>query len=266
MSADDDAHRDVEEDRSRDRTGITRPGSMLSFAASAYIFVVVVSGTTIPTPLYPAFQAEFGFGATQTTVLFATYAFGVLASLVACGRFSDALGRKPMLLAGIMLSLLSTAAFLLAGSLPLLYIGRVLSGLAAGIFVATGTVSVMENAPPGAARLAGSVATAANIGGAGLGMLLAGLAAQFLVAPLFTPFLIHAVLTILAGLALIPVRERVRPRPGALRLRLPRIPPESRHVFFAAAPGAITGYAVLGLFSPSRRTSWRRSSASPRQP
>ncbi|WGP08053.1 MFS transporter [Bacillus subtilis] len=133
--------------------------------------------------------------------------------------------------------------------MPFLYIGRMLSGLAAEIYVATGTVSVMENAPSGDSRLAGSVATAANIGGAGSGILLAGFAAQYFTAALFTPFLVHAVLTVIASIALIPVRERVSAHPASLRLRLPSIPPESRSVFVAAAPGAITGYAVLGLFS-----------------
>lgn len=220
-----------------------------SFAASAYIFVVVVLGTTIPTPLYPLYQQEFGFDATQTTVLFATYAIGVLASLVLFGRLSDALGRKPMLFAGIVLSLLSSVAFLISASLGFLYVGRVLSGVAAGIFIATGTVSVMENAPSGSRRIASAVATAANIGGAGLGLLMSGFVAQYLGSPLLTPFLIHSLLTLIAGIALIRVREGVVGRLKNIRLQLPPIPHESRRLFWAAAPGATTGYAVLGLFS-----------------
>lgn len=34
-------------------------------------------GTTMPTPLYPLYQRELGFGGLMVTVVFATYAVGV---------------------------------------------------------------------------------------------------------------------------------------------------------------------------------------------
>ncbi|MGO2862609.1 MAG: MFS transporter [Brevibacterium sp.] len=225
------------------------PGTGLSLAASAYVFAVVMMGTTLPTPLYPQYEVEFGFGNTQTTVLFAIYAGGVIASLVLFGRFSEALGRRPMLAAGVILSIASAVLFMVGTNMGLLYTGRILSGLAAGIFTATGTVSVMENAPPGRNRLAASVATAANMGGLGLGILMSGLVAHFLPGPLFTPFLFNAIMLVIAGLALLIVRDRVRPNPGLLRLQLPGVPPTSRRIFLAAAPGAITGFTVCGLYS-----------------
>ena len=39
----------------------------------------------------------------MSTVIFAMYAFGVLAALLAFGRWSDTLGRRPLLLAGLAL-------------------------------------------------------------------------------------------------------------------------------------------------------------------
>lgn len=226
-----------------------RPATGLSLAASTYIFAVVMMGTTLPTPLYPLYQVEFGFGNTQTTVLFAIYAAGVIGALVLFGRFSEALGRRPLLAVGVILSIVSTVLFMIGTNLGLLYTGRVLSGLAAGIFTATGTVAVVENAPEGRRRLGTSLATAANMGGLGLGILLSGLVARFLAGPLFTPYLINAIMLVIAGFGLFLVRERIHPNPAALRLQLPGIPPESKKVFFAAAPGAITGFTACGLYS-----------------
>jgi MFS family permease len=64
------------------------------------------------------------------TVIFATYAAGVLIALLAFGALSDRIGRRPVLAAGLGLAVVSTAVFLRAGDLVLLFVGRLLSGLA----------------------------------------------------------------------------------------------------------------------------------------
>jgi hypothetical protein len=76
-------------------------------------------------------------------------------------------------------SALSAVVFLLAQGLTLLFIGRVLSGLAAGTFTGTATAMLVDLAGEDKGQRAAQVATAANMGGLGLGSLLAGLLAQF---------------------------------------------------------------------------------------
>ena len=85
-----------------------------SLTAAAYIFAVVMMGTTMPTPLYPTLSAAFGFGSAATTVLFAVYAVGVVAGLVLFGNLSEKTGRRPVLFLAVALSLVSTGLFLLA--------------------------------------------------------------------------------------------------------------------------------------------------------
>ena len=79
------------------------PATGRSLAAAAYVFAVVMMGTTMPTPLYPEMSAAFGFGDAATTVLFAIYAIGVVAGLVIFGRLSDTLGRRPVLGVAVVL-------------------------------------------------------------------------------------------------------------------------------------------------------------------
>jgi MFS family permease len=247
------------------------PATGRSLAAAAYIFAVVMMGTTMPTPLYPTMSAAFGFGTAATTVLFAVYAVGVVAGLVLFGHLSEKLGRRPVLFAALVLSVVSAVLFLLAGiptsgegttasggtvtGLVLMYCGRVLSGLAAGIFTATGTVTVMENAPHGRATLAAAVATAANIGGLGLGILVAGCTAQLVSTPLTTPFIVHAVMLAVAAALLPGVRDAVVREPrGQGRGRFPRpqvpgIPTPVRGLFTAAVPAVVAGYTVCGVYS-----------------
>ncbi|WP_198587347.1 MFS transporter [Brevibacterium epidermidis] len=218
-------------------------------AASVYVFTVVMMGTTLPTPLYPLFEQRLGFGTAFTTQLFAIYAVGVIGALIVFGRLSDGLGRRPLLSLGVIFSIASAVLFLIGSHIGLLLTGRVLSGLAAGIFTSTATVTVLENAPAGRERLAGSLATAANMGGLGLGILTSGLLARFAPAPLVTPFLVNAIMLVIAGVALLLVRDRTRGGATAVRLQLPRIPASAKRMFAAASPGAITGFAVCGLYS-----------------
>ena len=151
------------------------PRTRYSMALLAYAFAAVMVGTTLPTPMYALFADELHFHVLTTTVIYATYAGGVLFALLAFGRWSDVLGRRPLLLAGIASAVVSAAVFVLADSVPELLVGRVLSGLSAGIFTGTATAAVIEAAPQAWRTRAAAVATVANIGGLGIGPLLAGI-------------------------------------------------------------------------------------------
>src|SRR2546428_4966125 len=139
------------------------------FAAAAYAFAVTMLGTALPTPLYAIYRSEFGFSELMVTVVFATYAAGVIAALLLAGHLSDEIGRRRALLPGLAFSALSAVVFLLADGLGLLIAGRVLSGLSAGIFTGTATATLLDLAPPEQRGRATLVATVANIGGLGLG-------------------------------------------------------------------------------------------------
>ena len=102
--------------------------------------------------------------------------------------------------------------------MPVLLGARLLSGLSAGIFAGAATAAVIEAAPERLRSRAPAVATAANTGGLGLGPLLAGLAVQYLPAPLHLSFAVHAVAVVgCAVLVLRPRRRRsdVAEHPGA---------------------------------------------------
>lgn len=213
-------------------------------------FAITMLGTTLPTPLYPLYSAQFGFGELVTTVVFAIYAIGVTVGLLLFGHWSDQVGRRPMLLAGLVLSGLSAAAYLLPGSLAWLFLGRVLSGLSAGIFTGTATATIVDLAPEHGRARAGLVAAAANMGGLGLGPLLSGGVSQYAPWPLRLCFVIDLVLVAVGFGCVLASREPVE---RAARLRLgPRrmgIPVEIRAVFTRAAIAGFAGFAVLGLFT-----------------
>jgi MFS family permease len=208
-------------------------------------------GTTLPTPLYPIYQREFGFAPLLVTVIFATYAFGVVAGLLLFGHLSDRIGRKRILLSGLMLSALSAAAFLNAHGLAAILLARVLSGFSAGIFTGTATATLVELAGEGRRTLATSLAVAANIGGLGTGTLLSGVLAQYGPSPLRLPFAVDLALLVpaFAGVAFAPETVKRTGERFHLSVQRLRIPPEIRGIFMRAAVAGMCGFAVSGVFS-----------------
>jgi MFS family permease len=226
----------------------TKRRTGLAFGLLAYAFAAMMVGTTLPTPMYALYGQQMHFAVLTTTVIYATYAGGVLLALLAFGRWSDAIGRRPVLLAGVVFALASAAVFLVADSVSLLLVGRVLSGLSAGIFTGTATAAVIEAAPEKWRTRAASVATVANIGGLGIGPLLAGLLVQYAPAPLQLSFIVHIVLAALAGIAVLTVPETSQ-RTGHIGVQRLSVPVEVRAVFVVASLAAFAGFAVTGLFA-----------------
>src|SRR3954451_10105885 len=205
-------------------------------------------GTTLPTPMYALYGQQMHFAVLTTTVIYATYAGGVLFALLVFGRWSDAIGRRPVLLAGVVAALSSAGVFLVADSVSLLLVGRVLSGFSAGIFPGTAPAAVIEAAPEKWRTRAAAVATVANMGGLGIGPLLAGLLVEYAPAPLHLSFIVHIVLALLAGAAVLIVPETSQ-RTGSIGAQGLSVPPEVRAVFAIASSAGFAGFAVTGLFA-----------------
>ena len=224
-----------------------RTGTWLVAAA----FLVTMIGTTMPTPLYPLYERELGFGGLMVTVVFATYAVGVLAALLLVGRLSDQVGRKAVLLPGIGVAAASSLVFLIPDSLPALFAGRLLSGVSAGVFTGVATATIVDLAPPNGRARAGLVAAMVNMLGLGLGPVLSGALADLAPYPLVLPYLVHIALLAVAAAGLAVVPEPVPRRPGPVRWQVQRIgvPDEVRPTFVRAAVGGFAGFAVLGFFT-----------------
>ena len=226
---------------------LSRP---VAFWLIAYAFAVTMLGTTLPTPLYVIYQAQWHFSTSLITLIFAVYAVGVLVALLGAGRSSDQVGRRPVLWAAIALSIASAVTFILAPSVGWLFLGRVLSGLSAGLMTGTATAALTETARARSGHHASLVATTANMGGLGLGPLLAGLLAQYAPQPTVLPFVVQLGLAAVAGLGLFVVPETVTERSAlSLKFRGLGIPEAGKAEFIAAGIAGFAAFSLLGLFS-----------------
>ncbi|MFC8271049.1 MFS transporter [Streptomyces sp. NPDC057271] len=221
------------------------------YVAAAVVFAIGMAGTTLPTPLYGLYREELGFSELMVTVIFASYAVGVIATLLLVGNHSDAVGRRPVLWTALGLAAASAVCFLFEDGLPYLFAGRLLSGFSAGLLSGAGTVTVLELARPDRKSRAGFAATAANMGGLGCGPLISGILAQYAPRPLELPFLAHLAMVAVGCLIVLLLPEtvaeprlRTRPKPQGLY-----VPAEVRSVFAPSALAAFAGFSLLGLFT-----------------
>jgi MFS family permease len=222
----------------------------VAFWLLASVFAATMLGTTLPTPLYVIYQARWHFSAAIVTVTFAVYAAAVLVTLLLAGRTSDQAGRKPVLAAALGASALSTAAFILAPDVGVLFAGRILSGLSAGLMTGTATAALTELVPASASRRASLAATAVNMGGLGLGPLMAGLFAQYAPRPTVLVFEVYLAVLAVAGLCLFLVPETVSPRQRlSFRFAGLGIPVRGRAEFVAAGMAGFAAFSLLGLFA-----------------
>ncbi|QFU09234.1 Multidrug transporter MdfA [Rhodobacteraceae bacterium THAF1] len=225
------------------------------FIAASLAFFTVMAGATVPTPLYPLYAETYGFSPIIITAIFAIYSVGVIGALIVTGPWSEEIGRKPVLLAGVATALLASVVFAIADGLWLILLARLLQGVSVGLFNAAATIAVSEFAPKSHPRLGAIIATVANMGGLGMGAIIGGVVLTVLPWPLISPYLVHIAMAVLAGAFLWPAPDPVeRSDSPDLSPQSLAVPSEVRDLFFPAAISAFSGFMVcgfLGAVAPS---------------
>jgi MFS family permease len=217
---------------------------------ATYLFAAVMVSTTLPTPLYAIYAERLSLKPFMITVIFAVYAIGVMAALLTLGRLSDHIGRKPVLLVALAVSVLSGVVFMTTENLPGLFAGRLLSGVSAGLVTGAATAYISELY--GDRTRGGLLATIATMGGLGLGPLISGILAEHAPAPTQLPYGVGIAL-LLPALVVLAVPDTVPRRPYGLRegIRPQRlgVPHEIRLSFAAAGIAGFVGFALLGFIT-----------------
>src|ERR671932_967260 len=160
----------------------------LAFALVAAVIGLALFASGTPSPLYGTYRELWGFSPLVLTLVYATYAFGVLTTLVLAGRVSDEVGRRPVLLVALGSLLLTTVLFMVADSVAWLFVARGIQGLATGLALGAASAALLDLHPrrdPAGVGLTNGVASAS---GMGLGVLVSATLVELLPAPRVLPY------------------------------------------------------------------------------
>ncbi|MEQ1491388.1 MAG: MFS transporter, partial [Terricaulis sp.] len=156
----------------------SRTGSMFALAS---VVLIGMTGFGIFLPIFPFLSLELGATPTATTIAMGAYSLGQLISSPLWGRLSDRIGRKPILIIGLLGGVLSYIWIAHANTIYDLGAARLFGGLMAGNVGAAFAAAADLADDKTRARNMGMLGAAVGlgfIGGPALGALLIGSAPE----------------------------------------------------------------------------------------
>lgn len=222
------------------------------FWAVAYALLIVMAFATLPSPLYGLYRIQDHLSSFTITIVFAIFAAGTITALLGVPRVVQSLGRRGVMLGAVAMMMVAAALLAAWKGLPVLLIGRLLTGVAAGLAAGTAITYLIElqlRADPQSSMIrARTIGTSITVGALGVGPLVAGCLAEWANWPLTLPYLVVLGLGAIGLVSLwfvpetgSPTRHSRTPEQST-RLRSPRLP-------VPAAAGTIAAFAASGLFA-----------------
>lgn len=221
-----------------------RPSAMTAFSFVGAALVAASSSAV--TPLYRLYQQSMHLSPLMITLVFAVYAISLLAALLTVGGLSDYVGRRPVILVGLLLNAIAMVLFSYASDVSHLILARAVQGLCVGTATTALGAAILDTD-----RKRGPLLNSVT---AFLGLMFGALGAAALVT--FAPDPLHLVYEVLFGLTalmmalLFMMPETVSRKAGALASLRPhvRVPSQSRTALLRLAPVAIATWALGGFY------------------
>lgn len=225
-----------------------------AFGVMLAAVVAMLAGASAPSPFYPVLQERIGFSPATLTAIFAVYVVTLLATLLVTGGLSDHVGRRPVVVGGLLVLAASMVWLSVADSVTTLLVARAVQGVAAGLLLSSLSAAVVDLEPPdrpGSAPVANTVLPLAGLAvgalGAGVVIDVLGEASEVSGPAVFGSL---AVLYVLLAAVVLMVPETSPRTPGWARSLVPRVsvPSPSRPAFLRAVPAIVAGWATGGLY------------------
>ena len=179
------------------------------------VIVIDLVGFGLVIPLLPFMAPSLGGDSTDIAFIMITYALGAALVSPAWGRLSDKSGRRQALVLALLCSCFAYVVTALAETLWQVYLGRALSGLAAGSLPVATALMADLSPPERRAKAMGLVGTAFGLGliaGPVLGGLLTGDSESFAL-----PFYTAAVMSLMAAICAQTMLPASMVKPAASR-------------------------------------------------
>ena len=116
----------------------------LAMGACLLAIFTTIFASHLPTPLYAVWQQAWGFSSTALTAVFSVYVLGVVLTLLTMGSLSDQIGRRQMVIPGLLFILVGSTLFMFAGNINHLGVARLITGIGTGLVTGAATAAVVE--------------------------------------------------------------------------------------------------------------------------
>lgn len=226
--------------------------SRFSLSFLAVTLLTFLAASSAPTPLYRLYQEAWGFSSSTLTLIFAVYAFSLLAALLIVGSLSDYLGRRPVIFLALVLEIISIGLFIDAQSVAWLLAARLLQGFATGIATSSLGAALLDHD-----RTQGPLINSiAPMFGMACGALGTSILVEYAPQPLRLAYVLVFAALLIQAVLLWRLPESVSAVPGALASLRPAlsVPPQTRRTLLRILPANVAVWSVGGFFlslSPS---------------
>jgi hypothetical protein len=211
----------------------------------AFAFLIVMAFATLPSPLYGLYRVRDHLSAFTITIVYAIWAAGTIAALIAVPFVAERIGRRGAMLAAVGTMMVAAGELAAWKALAGLLVGRLLTGVSVGLAAGTAIAYLIElrlradpNAPPALAR---TIGTSVNVGALGIGPLVAGCLAAWASHPLTLSYFVWIALGALALVGLATAPETTAPTANRA--------PFSARIPVAAGAATLAAFAANGLFA-----------------
>jgi Major Facilitator Superfamily len=219
-------------------------GVMTSYSFAGAMLIGASSSAV--TPLYRLYQQSMHLTPFWITVVFASYVVSLLAALLTVGGLSDYVGRRPVILASLLVNAAAMLIFAEAGSLWQLIAARMVQGLSVGIGTTAFGAAILDTS-----RTRGPLLNSVT---AFLGLTAGALGTAALI--MFAPDPLHVVYHVLLGLTVLMVAalwfmpESCSPKDGAWASLRPHVavPLQSKPVLARLTPANVAAWALGGFY------------------
>lgn len=229
-----------------------RRGRSLRFAFVSAVVSLVAAfaavGSTIP--VFNLYRAEDGFTNAGISMSVVAYSVGTISTLLALGRLSTHVGRRPTALAALALLMLGCLVLLDVHHISVLIAGRLLMGFGAGLASMGLTAYIVDAAPARPTWLASVASSQTVMLGLAVGAVASGALVRFGPWPRELIYLVVIALLLMSDVLIAVSPETVTPTAGAWRSLRPsvRIPARTRHLLPAAASVLLATWATGAFY------------------
>jgi hypothetical protein len=229
---------------------ISRERRTLSTRATT-IFAVITAisfsaTSSAPTPLYHLYQQSMQLSALSITLIFASYAFAMLAAFLTVARLSDYVGRRPMIFTALLLNALALVIFITADAAWALILARVVQGIATGIAMTSLGAAILDTD-----RQNGAVYNSVTaLLGLMLGTLVAGILVTWAPLPTQLIYIVLLAVSLIEAAVLLVTPETTTGKAGALKVLVPHVgvPAAALPALIRLIPINVASWALGGFY------------------